>query len=84
MGEECPWCVGHGTHFWEQVVFYKGQGRLKCSARAVQLFGRLVVVETHTLWHFGHHCCLIVGFDALGIWHFWMFTQVPSSPVWVA
>ena len=24
MGEECPWCVGHGTQFWEQVVFYKG------------------------------------------------------------
>ena len=40
----------------------------------MQLFGRLAVVETHTLWYFGHHCCLIVGFDALGIWHFWMFT----------
>ena len=50
------------------------RGHLKCSARAVQLFGRLAVVETHTLWYFGHHCCLVVGFDALGIWHFWMFT----------
>ena len=50
------------------------QGRLKRRARAVQLFGRLAVVETHTLWYFGHHRCLVVGFDALGIWHFWMFT----------
>ena len=49
-------------------------GCLKRSAHAVQLFGRLAVVETHTLWYFGHHCCLVVGFDALGIWHFWMFT----------
>ena len=32
------------------------------------------VVETHTLWYFGHHCCLVVGFDALGIRHFWIFT----------
>ena len=24
--------------------------------------------------YFGHHCCLVVGFDALGIWHFWIFT----------
>ena len=48
-------------------------GRPKRSARAMQLFGRLAVVETHTLWFFGHHCCLAVGFDALGIWHFWMF-----------
>ena len=49
-------------------------GRLKRSARTVQLFGRLAVVATHTLWYFEHHCCLVVGFDALGIWHFWMFT----------
>ena len=34
---------------------------------AVQLFGRLAVVETHTLWYFGHHCCLVVGSDVLGI-----------------
>ena len=27
MGEECPSCVGHGTQFWEQVVFYKGHSR---------------------------------------------------------
>ena len=20
MGEECPWCMGYGTQFWEQVV----------------------------------------------------------------
>ena len=45
-----------------------------CSARAVQLFGclvqlfeRVAVAETHTLWYFGHHCCLVLGFDALGI-----------------
>ena len=49
-------------------------GCLKRSARAVQLFRRPAVVETHNLWYFGHHCCLVVGFDALGIWHFWMFT----------
>ena len=24
VGEECPWYMGHGTQFWEQVVFYKG------------------------------------------------------------
>ena len=41
---------------------------------AVQLFERLAVVESHTLWYFGHHCCLVVGFDALGTWHFWFFT----------
>ena len=44
------------------------------AVRALQLFGRPAVVETHTLWYFGHHCCLVAGFDALGIWHFWMFT----------
>ena len=49
-------------------------GRLKRSARTVQLFGCLAAVETHTLWYFGHHCYLVVGFDALEIWHFWMFT----------
>ena len=27
MGEECPWCMGYGTQFWEQVVFYKGHSR---------------------------------------------------------
>ena len=48
--------------------------RLKRSARPVQLFGCLAVAETHSLWYFGHHCCLVVGFDALGIWHFWIFT----------
>ena len=30
--------------------------------------------QTHILWYFGHHCCLVVGFNASGIWHFWMFT----------
>ena len=24
----------------------------------MQLFERLAVVETHTLWYFGHHCCI--------------------------
>ena len=43
-------------------------------AQCNYLGGRLAIVETHTLWYFGHHGCLIVGFDALGIWHFWMFT----------
>ena len=63
------------------VVKYVMRGRLKRSARAVQLFGRLAVVETHTLWYFGHHCCLVVGFDALGIWHFWMFTLFHPFPL---
>ena len=48
-------------------VLFSVWGSLKRSARAVQLFGRLATVETHTLWYFGHHCSLIVGFDALGI-----------------
>ena len=52
----------------------KPRGRLKRSARTVQLFGCLAAVETHTLWYFGHHCCLVVGSDILGIWHFWIFT----------
>ena len=50
------------------------RGRLKRNVRAMQLFGCLATVETHTLWYFGHHCSLIVRFDALGICHFWMFT----------
>ena len=33
------------------------------------------IVETRILWYFRHHCCLIVGFDALWIWHFWIFTM---------
>ena len=37
-----------------------------CNARTMQLFGRLAVVEAHTLWYFGHHCCLVVGFDCIG------------------
>ena len=41
----------------------------------MQLLGRMAAVETHTLWYFGHQCCLVVGFDASGIWHFWMFTM---------
>ena len=81
----CPLWI---TSLWQAKLFvvyavakmatYRGfknvRGRLKRSARAVQPFGRLVAVETHTLWCFGHHCCLVVGFDALGIWHFQMFT----------
>ena len=27
MGEECLWCMGCGTQFWEQGVFYKGHSR---------------------------------------------------------
>ena len=58
-----------------QLAVFMGLGgalsavRVQCtrSARTVQLFGCLAVVETHTLWYFGHHCCLVVGFDALGI-----------------
>ena len=50
------------------------KGRLKCSAHVVQLFGLEAQIETYILWYFGHHCCLVVGFDALGIWHFWIFT----------
>ena len=33
-----------------------------------------VCAQCSYLGYFGHHCCLAVGFDALGIWHFWMFT----------
>ena len=51
------------------------------TVRAVQLFGCLAVVETHTLWYFGHHCCLVLSSDVLGIWHFWIFTLLhPSLP----
>ena len=52
-------------------------GRLKRSARAK--IWASSVVETHILWYFGHHCCWVVGFDALGIWHFWIFH--PVSPI---
>ena len=62
------------SHTFPFVLCSILRGCLKRSARAVQLFGRLAVVEAHTLWYFGHPCCLVVGFDALGIWHFWMFT----------
>ena len=48
----CEMCVG---------------GCLKRNARAVQLFGRMAGVETHTLWYFEHHCCFVVGFDGLEI-----------------
>ena len=68
----------HTVPLWDppppEVCFPLHRGRVKRSACAVQLFGRLAVVETHTLWYFLHHCCLVVGFDALGIWHFRMFT----------
>ena len=40
----------------------------------MQLFWCLAEVETHILWYCWHHCCLVVDFDALGIWYFWMFT----------
>ena len=54
-------------------------GALSTVRMGVQLFGRLAVVETHILWYFGHHCCLVVGFDALGLWLFWDFH--PVSPI---
>ena len=66
-----PQILNVPRYLHNETVF---RGRLKRSARAVQLFGRLAVVETHTLWYFGHHCCLVVGFDAFRICHFWMFT----------
>ena len=56
------------------------RGRLKCSARAVQLFGRLAVVETHTLWYQGDPYYLITRILVLllhRIWHFWGFTHSP-------
>ena len=43
-------------------------------ARSATMWACPAEVETHILWYFGHHRCLVVGFDALGIWHFWMFT----------
>ena len=58
---------------WGLLFVAHCRGRLKRTARAVQLFGCLAMVETHTLWYFGHHYCFVVGFDALGIWHFWIF-----------
>ena len=67
--------VGLFFPFPNSVGAHAQTGALKSSARVVQLFGRLATVETHTLWYFGHHCCLVVGFDALGIWHFWIFTR---------
>ena len=54
--------------------------RLKRSARAVQLFGRLAAVEAHTLWYLGHHSCLVVGSDVSGIWLFWIFTLFQPFP----
>ena len=74
-GDRLPWVGqdrGGGLSFCLRVLSIQSLG--VPSARAVQLFGRLAVVETHTLWYFGHHCCLVVGFDALGFWHSWMFT----------
>ena len=46
MGEDCPWCVGHGTHFWEQAVFFlqgtfpKGNGFPKICLRLPSLLPR--------------------------------------------
>ena len=61
------------------------KGRLKRSARAVQLFGRLAVLETHAFEILG--ASLLprgVGFDSfstLGIWHFWIFTHFHPLPL---
>ena len=72
--------VRHGSSsIFVLAQMFTMRGRLKRSVRAVQLFGRLAIVETHTLWYFGHHCCLVVGFDALGIWHF--LDVHPVSPI---
>ena len=65
---------GHRSQSFGHRYLLFGLRRSARAVHTVQLFGRLAVVETHTLWYFGHHCCLVVGFDALGIWHFWMFT----------
>ena len=53
---------------------------------AVQLFGRVAVVETHTLWYFGHHCCLVEqvlmhwGYGIFGcspyFTHFYLFAHI--------
>ena len=80
------WCL---DTFWVGATEIRTHGgalsaarmQCACTARTVQLFGRLAVVETHTLWYFGHHCCLVVGFDALGIWHFWIFTLFHPFPL---
>ena len=58
------------AHFWApEKAGVRGapKAQCACSLRAVQLFGHLAVVQTHTLWYFGHQCCLVVGFDALDL-----------------
>jgi hypothetical protein len=51
MGEECPWCMGYGTQFWEQVVFYKGHSRREmdsqksaCACQASYQEGKTIAV----------------------------------------
>ena len=46
-------------------------GLLERSVYALQLFGHLAVVETHSLWYFGHHCCLGIIADMA----FWIFAR---------
>ena len=52
-------------------------GRLRRSAHVVQLFGRLAVVETHTLWYKGHHYCLITRIWVLLCLAFFGFHPFP-------
>ena len=66
-------CLARLVHMWCVLL---GGALSAVRTRAVQLLGRLAVVETHTLWYFGHHCCLVVGFDVLGVWHFWIVTPI--------
>ena len=54
------------------------QAQCACSVRAVRLFWHLAILETHTLWYKGHHCCLITRILVLllhRIRHFWGFTH---------
>ena len=42
-----------------------------CARASIWPFGRS---RNPYLRYFGHHCCLVVGFDVLGIRHFFIFT----------
>ena len=67
-------------HLWKYKLFLlfgyisgEALGGALSALRAQCNYGRLAEVGTHSLWYFGHHC-LVVGFDALGMRHCWMFT----------
>ena len=52
----CGVTVARGCNWWWWGVVGVERGGLiggglKCSARAVRLFGHLTVLETHTLWY---------------------------------